>query len=80
MQLEDLWGLKSYRKVESQSRKWWMTWQTGIVREGQKLNPLNNKLNSLTKPMNGSETGVPGTWVGEANTGDRISGKVQFDQ
>ena len=30
--------------------------------------------------MNGSETGLPGTWVGEANTGDRISGKVQFDQ
>ena len=57
-----------------------MTWQTGIVREGQKLSPLNNKLNSITKPMNDSETGVPGTWVGEANTGDRISGNVQFDQ
>ena len=57
-----------------------MTWQTGIVREGQKLSPLNNKLNSITKPMNDSETGVPGTWVGEANTGDRISGNVLLDQ
>ena len=30
--------------------------------------------------MNGSEIGVPGTSVGEANTGDKISGKFQFDQ
>ena len=30
--------------------------------------------------MKGSETGVPGIWVGETDTGDRLSGKVQFDQ
>lgn len=30
--------------------------------------------------MNGSETGVSGPWVSKANGGERISGKLQFDQ
>lgn len=43
------------------------------------LDTLGNKLNSLPKPRNSSETGS--VYLGaEANILDRSSGKVQFDQ